>query len=274
ARAMASALRRCISPFMMPPREPREYAFSSGKSTQVEQWRQDGEKWLDRIFARFYRIVLPQAFRMSTVDCMEIGSARDSRAPCLPTCPCSPPLPPGFPTMTVSRPDKLLNCDHGLRRQTIVQSLLTDVFQGKLRPGQRLITQDLAERFGVSHTPIREALICLAGIGILDLVPNRGAIVRQVTTRDVHEVCQVRRVLECEATRRACGPIHLAQLHALADGIKRLMAVPAPDAADFITQARTLDSTLHDLIADCCGNAFLAKELNRLKILFRAFRDV
>jgi len=176
--------------------------------------------------------------------------------------------------MTVSRPDKLLNCDHGLRRQTIVQSLLSDVFQGKLRPGQRLITQDLAERFGVSHTPIREALICLAGIGILDLVPNRGAIVRQVTTRDVHEVCQVRRVLECEATRRACGRIHLAQLHALADGIKRLMAVPAPDAADFILQARTLDSKLHDLIADCCGNAFLAKELNRLKILFRAFRDV
>ncbi len=176
--------------------------------------------------------------------------------------------------MAASRLNKPLSCDHGLRRQAIVQSLLTDVFQGKLRPGQRLVTQDLAERFGVSHTPIREALICLAGIGILDLVPNRGAIVRRVTTQDVHEVCQVRRVLECEATRRACGRIHLAQLHALADGIKRLMTVPAPDAADFITQARTLDSKLHDLIADSCGNAFLAKELNRLKILFRAFRDV
>src|SRR5437763_428351 len=45
-------------------------------------------------------------------------------------------------------------------------------------------------------------------------------------------------------------------------------------AADIVAQARTLDSQLHDLIADSCGNAFLAKELNRLKILFRAFRDV
>jgi DNA-binding GntR family transcriptional regulator len=175
--------------------------------------------------------------------------------------------------VSASRHNKPLSCDHGLRRQAIVQSLLTDVFQGKLRPGQRLVTQDLAERFGVSHTPIREALICLAGIGILDLVPNRGAIVRQVTTQDVHEVCQVRRVLECEATRRACGRIHLAQLHTLAADIRRLMAVSAPDA-EFIAQARTLDSKLHDLIADSCGNAFLAKELNRLKILFRAFRDV
>jgi DNA-binding GntR family transcriptional regulator len=167
-----------------------------------------------------------------------------------------------------------LHWDHGLRRQAIVQSLLTDVFQGRLRTGQRLVTQELAGRFGVSHTPIREALIALAGIGIVDLLPNRGAVVRPVTEKDVLEVCAVRRVLECEATRRACGRIRLAELHALADGIKQMVAVPAPSAAEFIQQARALDSKLHDLIADCCGNAFLAKELNRLKILFRAFRDV
>jgi DNA-binding GntR family transcriptional regulator len=166
-----------------------------------------------------------------------------------------------------------LTCDHGLRRQAIVQSLLTDVFQGKLRAGQRLVTQELAERFGVSHTPIREALIALAGIGIIDLLPNRGALVRAVQARDVHEVCQVRRVLECEATRRACGRIGLADLHALADDIKQLMAVRRPTAA-FIEQARALDSRLHDLIADSCANVFLAKELSRLKVLFRAFRDV
>jgi DNA-binding GntR family transcriptional regulator len=167
-----------------------------------------------------------------------------------------------------------LTCDHGLRRQAIVQSLLTDVFQGQLRAGQRLVTQDLAQRFGVSHTPIREALIALAGIGIIDLLPNRGAVVRRVTVKDVREVCQVRRVLECEATRRACGRIRLAELHALANDIRQLMAVPVSSAARFIRQARLLDSRLHDLIADSCNNTFLAKELGRLKILFRAFRDV
>jgi len=167
-----------------------------------------------------------------------------------------------------------LKCDHGLRRQTIVQSVLADVFQGRLRAGQHLVTQELADRFGVSHTPVREALVALAGIGIIDLLPNRGAVVRPVTARDVWEICQVRRALECEATRRACGRIELAELHELAAELRRLRSLKQPSAARFIEAARVVDTRLHDLIAASCGNAFLAKELGRLKILFRAFRDV
>ena len=107
--------------------------------------------------------------------------------------------------MAIMTPNSSLQCEHGLRRQTIVQSILAHVFQGRLRAGQHLVTQEMAERFGVSHTPIREALISLAGVGIIDLLPNRGAVVRRVTAQDVREICQVRRALECEATRRACG---------------------------------------------------------------------
>ena len=165
-------------------------------------------------------------------------------------------------------------CHHGMRRQTIVESLLADVFQGRLRTGEHLVTQQLAERFGVSHTPIREALLTLAGIGIVNLVPNRGAIVRQVSSNEVREVFQVRRVLECLATRCACGRIELGRLHAVAEDLRSLMSATAPRGARFIAQARAVDSRLHDLIAESCGNAFLGKELSRLKILFRAFRDV
>jgi DNA-binding GntR family transcriptional regulator len=167
-----------------------------------------------------------------------------------------------------------LHCDHGLRRQTIVQSLLADVFQGELSAGQHLVTQALADRFGVSHTPIREALITLAGIGVVDLVPNRGAIVRAVTAREVKEVCQVRRLLECQATRSACGRTDLAELHALAGELRRLKSRPTADITEFVRESRQVDSRLHDLVASSCGNEFLAKEIGRLKILFRAFRDV
>ena len=176
--------------------------------------------------------------------------------------------------MPVSRQSDASHCHRGLRRQTIVQSLLADVFQGRLRPGEHLVTQELAERFGVSHTPIREALITLAGIGIINLLPNRGAIVRRVTPHEVREVCQVRRALECEATRSACGRIDLAELHALAVELRRMIAVKAKPTVRFIEEARAVDSRLHDLIADSCGNAFLAQEIARLKTLFRAFRDV
>ena len=164
--------------------------------------------------------------------------------------------------------------DHGLRRKAIVESLLADVFEGRLRAGQHLVTQELAERFGVSHTPIREALVALAGIGIIDLLPNRGAIVRPVTSKDVREIAQVRKVLECEATRRACGRTDLAELESLAGDLRRLVKASARGSVRFIDEARAVDSRLHDLIASSCGNDFLASELSRLKILFRAFRDV
>ena len=168
-----------------------------------------------------------------------------------------------------------MKCDHGLRRQAIVASLLTDVFQGGLRAGQHLVTRELATRFGVSHTPIREALIALAGIGVIDLLPNRGAVVRRVTPRDVREICQVRRVLECEAVRLACGRIDPNELATLKTGLqKQAEAANIASRGEFIEEARALDSRLHDRIAASCGNAFLAMELSRLKTLFRAFRDV
>jgi DNA-binding GntR family transcriptional regulator len=180
----------------------------------------------------------------------------------------------GDELLSISHDPSSLACNHGLRRQTIVESLLTDVFQGRLQAGQHLVTQDLAERFGVSHTPVREALIAMAGIGVIDLVPNRGAVVRRVTTTDVREVCQVRRALECEAVRRACGRIDRLELEQIAEELRGLAAISRRSAAQFLERARALDSRLHDLIASSCGNAFLAKELNRLKNLFRAFRDM
>lgn len=179
------------------------------------------------------------------------------------------------PAMATSESGASLKCDHGLRRQAIVASLLTDVFQGGLRAGQHLVTRELATRFGVSHTPIREALIALAGIGVIDLLPNRGAVVRRVTPRDVREICQVRRVLECEAVRLACGRIDPNELATLKTGLqKQAEAANIASRGEFIEEARALDSRLHDRIAASCGNAFLAMELSRLKTLFRAFRDV
>jgi DNA-binding GntR family transcriptional regulator len=176
--------------------------------------------------------------------------------------------------VSAPRSAKALRCDHGLRRQAIVQELLAGVFRGHHRAGEHLGTEQLARRFGVSHTPIREALVALAGIGIIDLLPNRGAVVRRVGAQDVREVCQVRRILECAATRSACGRIAPAELNILAAELRRLLAVKSPGRNGFIQDARAIDSRLHDLIASSCGNAFLANELGRLKILFRAFRDV
>lgn len=164
------------------------------------------------------------------------------------------------------------DCQHGQRRRVVTESLLAEIFQGTLRAGQHLVIQELAARFEVSSTPIREALVALQGIGIVDLVPNRGAVVRRVTRVDVRETCQVRRVLECEATRSACGQIELSQLRELATALRR-MKNARKRSTSWVDEARQLDSRLHDLISESCGNRFLAQEIGRLKLLFRAFRD-
>lgn len=162
---------------------------------------------------------------------------------------------------------------HGQRRQAIVEKLLAEVFQGRLRAGEHLVMDDLSQRLGVSPTPIREALITLAGIGIVEFLPNRGATVRRFTSNDIRELCQVRRALECEATRLACGRIDLAELHDLGEEFRRVQSSKRLTVR-LIDKARRLDNRLHDLIADSCGNRFLAQELGRLKLMFRAIRDV
>lgn len=163
---------------------------------------------------------------------------------------------------------------HGLRREAIVQSLIGDIFHGRLSAGQHLVTQELADRFGVSHTPIREALIALGGVGLLTLQPNRGAVVRQISAREVREVCRVRRALECEAVRGACGRISLVSLKSLGRDFARLQSANGRGGEKAIIRARELDNQLHDLIALSADNTFLASELNRLKLLFRGLRDV
>ena len=150
--------------------------------------------------------------------------------------------------------------------------MLTDIFHGKLRAGQRLVTESLATRFGVSHTPIRESLIELRGLGVVELLPNRGAMVRKITAQSVREVCQVRKVLECEAIRGAARKIDRDQVRAIAAETRELAAMPTNPVA--VARAQELDNQLHDAIYAACGNAFLAAELERLRTLFRTFRDV
>ncbi len=159
------------------------------------------------------------------------------------------------------------------RRQEIVEGLLADILAGRFASGERLITEELAQRFSVSHTPIREALSTLAGIGVVELRPNRGAVVRRLGPRDLLDLVHVRRVLECEAVRKACGQLPADLLEELAWQFGRLLTARDLSSRRIVDLARRLDNQLHDAIASACGNALLVTELNRLKLLFRAVRD-
>ena len=172
------------------------------------------------------------------------------------------------------KPGKTVKCQHGGRREAIVELILEDIIQSLLSENDRLVTQKLSERYGVSHTPIREALITLSGIGLISLEPNRGAIVRSITEKYVREICDFRSILEKEAVKLACGNISQIQLYSMRERIERLIDVSEGMGVPAYEDARLLDNELHDLIANSCGNSFLCREIHRLKVLFRTFRNV
>lgn len=160
----------------------------------------------------------------------------------------------------------------GNLRSQVTSRILKGVFQGRLRSGQRLIVQGLAKAHGVSPTPVREALVELASMGIVDLLPNRGAVVRSFGAQEVEEISEIRRLLEVEATRRSWGRIEPAELDALESDLARLAARAHDQEWD--REIRTVDTRLHGVIAESCGLARLTAEIGRYSGLFRALRDV
>jgi DNA-binding GntR family transcriptional regulator len=81
------------------------------------------------------------------------------------------------------------------------------IVEGNLSDGARVPERQLCEMFGVSRTPLREALKVLASEGIVDLLPNRGARVRALNERDIHELFDLVAGLEALAGRLACEAI-------------------------------------------------------------------
>jgi DNA-binding GntR family transcriptional regulator len=80
--------------------------------------------------------------------------------------------------------------------------LAASVVNGELKPGERLVEADLAERFGVSRGPVRSALATLERLGLVEMLPRRGMVVVELTAADVRDLYDVRIALERAAVER------------------------------------------------------------------------
>ena len=100
----------------------------------------------------------------------------------------------------------------------VVSGIRDLIIKGELAPGSRVPERVLCEKFGVSRTPLREALKVLASEGLIDLLPNRGARIVDLTEDDIEEMFQVMGALESLAGELAARKIteeDLAELRAL-----------------------------------------------------------
>jgi DNA-binding GntR family transcriptional regulator len=160
----------------------------------------------------------------------------------------------------------------GALRHEVMKRLLRAIFEGKLPAGTRLMVMRLAERFATSSTPVREALVELDAVGVVEFVHNRGAVVAPFGPEELRQIYHIRRVLETEATRCACGHVDPQAMAALQRQISDLIG--KAEERSWLNQAVASDRQLHELIAAGCGNPRLAREIRRYDTLVQTIREV
>jgi DNA-binding GntR family transcriptional regulator len=158
----------------------------------------------------------------------------------------------------------------------VLERLRALILTGEYGPEERLIEEQLAERLGVSRTPVRQALTMLEAEGLVELAPNRGATVRSFTVADVWDIYDLRAVLEGHAARRAAGRIQrdeLARLGVLAAEMEGLAGRFGDHEAE-IRALVALNQKFHGAIVEASRNERLFRLINRtveVPLMFKAF---
>lgn len=122
-------------------------------------------------------------------------------------------------------------------------------------PGQRLIFSDLAQRLGVSRTPVNNALSILANEGFLDFVPNQGYTVHQITEEEAESLYEIRGIIELGSIGKAIRRLTPERLESL----ERQKHLYEKAIADQVSRGRfVLDQEFHACYVQICGNLYLA----------------
>lgn len=155
------------------------------------------------------------------------------------------------------------------RADNIATELEELIFNGTFSDGDRLDEVRLSEQFGVSRTPLREAFQRLALSGLVELIPRRGAFVRQPGPVELMEMFEVMAELEAVCGRLAAMRISEAALDDLRDAnAKCQAAVDAQDTDTYYIE----NERFHHLIYRQSGNSFLEQEASKLHKRLKPFR--
>lgn len=146
-------------------------------------------------------------------------------------------------------------------RDVVFNTLRQAILTGELKPGERLLEIHLANRLGVSRTPIREAIRMLELEGLVTMIPRRGAEVAQITEKSMSDVLEVRRAMDALCAELACERITEEELERLREACERFAQTIKTKDVKKIAQA---DVELHDIILQATGNSRLIQLVNNL----------
>lgn len=147
-------------------------------------------------------------------------------------------------------------------RDVVFNTLREAILRGELKPGERLMEIQLAQKLGVSRTPVREAIRKLELEGLVLMIPRKGAEVAQITAQDLEDVLEVRCALEELAVKDACDHINddqLLDLKIADEEFKRCL-----DEQDLVASVNA-DMLFHEIIYQATNNRRLMQMLNNLR---------
>lgn len=154
-------------------------------------------------------------------------------------------------------------------RDVVFNTLRQAILRGELKPGERLMEIQLANKLGVSRTPIREAIRKLELEGLVLMIPRKGAEVAEITEKSLRDVLEVRKALEELAVQIACDKITATQIDQLRVEAKEFEAALNDDDVTKIAEA---DVAFHDIIYLATDNQRLIQLLNNLREQMYRFR--
>ncbi len=158
---------------------------------------------------------------------------------------------------------------HQTLREKILETIREAILKGTLKPGEKVAEPELAERFGISRTPIREAFRQLESEGYLTVIPRKGAVVTALSEQDVQEFYAIKSILEGYAAELAATKLtekDIEKLKSINEKLKKLAA--EGDVKAFFR----VHNEFHDLFIRVAGNHKLAELINQLGMKFNRLR--
>lgn len=149
----------------------------------------------------------------------------------------------------------------------VVRGVIRGLLRGRWEGGGRLTEIEAADMFRVSRTPVREALLELAAMGVVELRRNCGAVFRPFGAKELMDLYAVRALLEVEAARLAATRIADDAIEGLVRDFEMLRRARKPDAG------WRLDLRLHAAVAEAAGNPRLRDEIARYGNLVQTMRE-
>ncbi|RMG58718.1 MAG: GntR family transcriptional regulator [Deltaproteobacteria bacterium] len=161
--------------------------------------------------------------------------------------------------------------NHQTLRERIVDTIREAIINGILKPGTKISEPELAERFGISRTPIREALRQLESEGFITVIPRKGAVVSKLSRKDVEEFYELKSILEGYAARKAVEKITDEDISHMENVNRQLEKLTQKGD---LRKAYELHNEFHDAFVRICGNEKLYRIIQNLVRQFQRFRMI